>query len=136
MKFTSFTTFTTLLLAAFSSVTVSASPVATLEKRDVFTPPVLYPHNGTVWKIGQHHNVTWDTSNAPAELSNPVGLILLRKAGETTPVILANNFSILLGRIEVTVPWVVDGADYSIILFGDSGNDSQDFTITGSGIEF
>ena len=30
-----------------------------LEKRDVFVPPVLYPHNGTVWTIGQRHNVTW-----------------------------------------------------------------------------
>ena len=32
-----------------------------------------------------------------------------------TAVILQNHFDILLGSIEVTVPWVVDGDDYSII---------------------
>ena len=37
----------------------AALPAAELEKRDVFVPPVLYPHNGTVWTIGQRHNVTW-----------------------------------------------------------------------------
>ena len=31
------------------------------------------------------------------------------------PVILQNGFDILLGRIEITVPWVVDGDDYSIM---------------------
>ena len=30
-------------------------------------------------------------------------------------MILQNNFDILLGSIEVTVPWVVDGDDYSLI---------------------
>ncbi|KDR80957.1 hypothetical protein GALMADRAFT_241511 [Galerina marginata CBS 339.88] len=137
MKFTSFTTFASLLVSAFS--VISASPVAdptVLEKRDVFVPPVLYPHAGTVWTIGQRHNVTWDTSNHPVNITNKVGLIILRKAGLATPVILANKFDILLGRIEVTVPWVVDGSDYQIVLFGDSGNFSPEFTINGSGVDF
>jgi hypothetical protein len=138
MKFTSITTFASILLAsAFSGV--AGSPVASarsLEKRDVFVPPVLYPHAGTVWTFGQRHNVTWDTSNAPAQITNSIGLIMLRKADETTPLILANGFNILLGRIEVTVPWVVEGNDYSLVLFGDSGNDSPTFTITGSGVSF
>jgi hypothetical protein len=30
-----------------------------IEKRDVFVPPVTYPHAGTVWKFGQKHHVTW-----------------------------------------------------------------------------
>jgi hypothetical protein len=30
-------------------------------------------------------------------------------------VILQENFSILLGRIEVTVPWVDDGSDYQVV---------------------
>jgi len=133
MKFTHITTFASVLAAALSSAV--ASPV-TLENRDVFTPPVLYPHAGTVWTIGQHHNVTWDTSNHPVNITNKVGLILLRKADIATPVILANNFDILLGRITVTVPWVVDGDDYQLVLFGDSGNFSHNFTITGSGVSF
>lgn len=35
---------------------VSSSPVS---KRDVFVPPIIYPHQGTVWFVGQTHNVKW-----------------------------------------------------------------------------
>jgi len=31
------------------------------------------------------------------------------------PVILANNFDILLGQANVTVPWVEDGDDYQVV---------------------
>jgi len=61
---------------------------------------------------------------------------MLRKADLTTPVILADKFDILLGRITVQVPWVVDGDDYQLVLFGDSGNFSPQFTITGSDVDF
>lgn len=44
------------LLSAFSLV--SATPL-TPEDRVVFAPHVTYPHTGTVWKVGQRHNVTW-----------------------------------------------------------------------------
>ena len=30
-------------------------------------------------------------------------------------VILAENFNILDGRVEVTVPWVMDRTDYSLV---------------------
>ncbi|KAG6853335.1 hypothetical protein C0991_005162 [Blastosporella zonata] len=73
-----------------------------------------------------------DTANHPVNITNRQGLIQLRKSGETTPVILASGFSILLGRIEIEVPWVIDGDDYQLVLFGDSGNFSPTFTITGS----
>jgi hypothetical protein len=63
-------------------------------------------------------------------------MILLRKGELTTPLILAAGqsdttspsprltnagFDILLGRIEVEVPFVIGGNDYSLVLFGDSG---------------
>ncbi|KAF7356077.1 hypothetical protein MVEN_00937600 [Mycena venus] len=124
MKFSLFTLFSATALAV-----VSATPLA---PRDVYVPPVLYPHNGTVWSVGQRHNVTWDTSDPPVNITNKIGRIMLRKGGLTTPVILEENFSILLGRIEVTVPWVEDGSDYQVVLFGDSGNFSPLFTITGA----
>ena len=31
------------------------------------------------------------------------------------PVILANNFDILLGQVTITVPWVEDGDDYQVV---------------------
>ncbi|KAJ7625800.1 hypothetical protein FB45DRAFT_836078 [Roridomyces roridus] len=130
MKFTCAALFTALLAAAANAAAV---PLTT---RDVFTPPVTYPHAGTVWVSGQTHNVTWDTSNAPAQITNKIGMIFLRKTDLTTPLILADNFDILLGRIEVKVPLVVEGSDYQLVLFGDSGNFSPEFTIQGSGIAF
>ncbi|CDO70317.1 hypothetical protein BN946_scf184843.g6 [Trametes cinnabarina] len=108
-----------------------SAPIASQEKRDVFVPPVLYPHAGTVWTKGQRHNVTWDTTDAPVNITNKVGTILLRKGDLTTPLVLAAGFDILLGRIEVTVPWVIPDSDYSVVLFGDSGNFSPEFTIQG-----
>ena len=65
------------------------------------------------------------------------------------PVILAKGFDILDGRVEITVPWVMDRTDYSLVreyyasfhmlkfhfadyprsVFGDSGNFSPEFTI-------
>ncbi|OBZ69166.1 hypothetical protein A0H81_10913 [Grifola frondosa] len=103
------------LLGLFAHLTGAVPILDNAQKRDVYVPPVLYPHNGTVWTTGQHHNVTWD-----GDLS--------------TPLVLAANFSILLGRIEVTVPWVLPDIDYSIVLFGDSGNFSPQFTITGPAV--
>ncbi|KAJ6590238.1 hypothetical protein B0H10DRAFT_1645344, partial [Mycena sp. CBHHK59/15] len=98
--------------------------------RDVYTPPVTYPHAGTVWYVGQTHNVTWcGYHQPPKQITNKIGRIMLRKSGLTTPVILQENFDILLGRIEVKVPWVEDGTDYQLVLFGDSGNFSPYFTI-------
>ncbi|KAI0647624.1 hypothetical protein C8Q79DRAFT_960456 [Trametes meyenii] len=107
----------------------AAAPLAELEKRDVYVPPVLYPHAGTVWYKGQTHNVTWDVSNPPKQITNKIGRIMLRKGDVSTPLILAKGFDILKGHIEVTVPWVEEGTDYSVVLFGDSGNFSPKFTI-------
>jgi len=106
---------------------VNATPV--LQPRDVFVPPITYPHAGTMWEIKSFHYVTWDTSSAPVNITNKIGTIMLRQNGITFPVILADGFDILLGRIEVQVPWVVPG-DYELVLFGDSGNFSPTFTIT------
>ncbi|KAJ7247178.1 hypothetical protein B0H12DRAFT_1020891 [Mycena haematopus] len=99
------------------------------EARDVYAPHVTYPHAGTVWKVGQRHNVTWDVTHPPSRITNNKGQIVLRKGNITTPVILRKNFPILLGRIEVRVPRVKPGDDYQLVLFGDSGNFSPYFTI-------
>ncbi|PPQ94692.1 hypothetical protein CVT25_009547 [Psilocybe cyanescens] len=134
MKFTSVTTLASLLFVALSS-NVSALPTNTLEQRDVFVPPILDPHAGTVWTSGQRRLVTWDTSNHPVNITNKVGRIFLRMNDLTTPLILAQNFDILQGKVQVTVPLVVEG-DYQLVLFGDSGNFSPTFKIKGSGVQF
>ncbi|RDX49818.1 hypothetical protein OH76DRAFT_1418291 [Lentinus brumalis] len=121
------------LFACLTQLVMGAAvPAKAVDKRDVFVPPVLYPHAGTVWAQGQTHNVTWNTSNAPEQITNRQGFILLRKGDLATPVVLGNGFDILLGRIEVTLPKsLLSGDDYSLVLFGDSGNFSPQFTING-----
>lgn len=59
MKFTSLTIAAISIFSAFSAPGVSGAPAAELDTRDVFVPPITYPHAGTVWKVGQRHNVTW-----------------------------------------------------------------------------
>ncbi|KAL6302822.1 hypothetical protein BKA93DRAFT_827119 [Sparassis latifolia] len=99
--------------------------------RDVFVPPIITPNASTVWEIGQQYNVTWNTTDAPVNITNKYGMVVLVENGLLdleNP--LANNFSILDGWVTVTAPDVTPATDYSIVLFGDSGNNSPNFTIT------
>ncbi|KAK0239217.1 hypothetical protein EDD85DRAFT_1003038 [Armillaria nabsnona] len=77
------------------------------------------------------HTVTWDVSNPPTDITNPIGSIKLRKDGITF-LTLASGFNILLGQYEVTVPYVAESSEYILVLMGDSGNRSPGFTIRGS----
>jgi len=115
-------------LASTSAAPVSVSDLA---KRDVWDPTVLYPHNGTVWKVGNHHNVTWDASNPPADGISEVSMVVLSHNSTLLDVEnpLAFNFSLLTGRIEIQVPQVPTSDLYQIVLFGDSGNAGPYFRI-------
>ncbi|KIP03156.1 hypothetical protein PHLGIDRAFT_95126 [Phlebiopsis gigantea 11061_1 CR5-6] len=121
--------FTKTLAAVTLGALGMTAAAPTREARDVYVPPVLYPHAGTVWFSGQKHNVTWDNSNPPKSISNGA-FILLRTGTFETPVVLAHGFDLRAGRVEVTVPEVITG-NFSIVLFGDSGNWSDDFLING-----
>ncbi|SJL16052.1 uncharacterized protein ARMOST_19567 [Armillaria ostoyae] len=121
MKLTFSTAFLTALFAAAASASVTPT------RRDIFTPPITSPSTGTVWTVKTIQNVTWDTSNPPSPITdrNRSSIRLIKG------VVLADQFDILLGSIEVQVPWVSEGDDYSLALFGDSGNRGKSFTITG-----
>ncbi|KAI0339004.1 hypothetical protein BDW22DRAFT_1362343 [Trametopsis cervina] len=123
-----FMTYFLFLFFALAAV-VSAAP---LIPRDDFVPPILYPQAGTVWTVGQKHNVTWSLNNVPSQITNPNGKLVLAKGGYLIGLDkpIAQNFSIALGRIEITVPDVQEpGNDYALVLFGNSGNSSPNFTI-------
>jgi hypothetical protein len=97
-----------LLVLLFLAFGVSAAPgVVPLQiavqqqvKRDVWVPPILSPHSGTIWHIGKTATVTWyvgffahktsvwreldpltltcrNTSTRPTEVTNPTGTVLL-----------------------------------------------------------
>ncbi|KAI0258947.1 hypothetical protein BC834DRAFT_667990 [Gloeopeniophorella convolvens] len=130
-----FTTTATYLFTILAVALMSAAKPIQLVARDVYTPPVTYPHAGTVWKVGNYHNVTWDNSDPPQRVTNPIGQIILRKnnatIGNQIGITLASGFSIVSeSRVVVQVPDVAPGSDYYINLFGDSGDTSPLFTIT------
>ncbi|KAF7314460.1 hypothetical protein MKEN_00918800 [Mycena kentingensis (nom. inval.)] len=126
----------------FSAVTSAPTPTS---QRDVFSPPVLYPRKSTVWHVGEKHNVTWDMSKAPKRITNNIGMIVLVKdhildLGEFNVLLsalsypspdhpLAQNFPINISHHEITVPKVKPGHTYQILVFGDSGNTGEMFTI-------
>ncbi|KAF9054632.1 hypothetical protein BJ165DRAFT_1440194, partial [Panaeolus papilionaceus] len=101
------------LLGAIAAAT--ALPVADLNLRDVFVPPILTPTAGTVWTAGQRVTVTWDLTDVPTQITNPIGNIRLRKDGWTSPFLLADGFQITDGSVEFTVPRVVEGDDYQLV---------------------
>ncbi|KAJ3790773.1 hypothetical protein GGU10DRAFT_130072 [Lentinula aff. detonsa] len=127
-----FTTFNFFFVIAFALLAlVHAHPVS-LAIRDVFVPEVLTPKAGDTWVIGDTQSVTWNVSSPPAQITNPVGQLLLRKGELTQNVTLAGNFSILAGNVSFIVPSVTPDDDYSVVLFGDSGNFSPDFSIVAN----
>ncbi|KAJ7147135.1 hypothetical protein C8R43DRAFT_953327 [Mycena crocata] len=123
-----FTLFLLILFAIFSLVASVPTPL----QRDVFSPPVLYPRNGTVWRVGERHNVTWDLTNAPAHITNNIGMVILCKDHMLLDLDrpLAKGFDIRIAHHEIVVPNVKPGSDYRILVFGDSGNTGEMFTIT------
>ncbi|KAI0825583.1 hypothetical protein BC629DRAFT_1586483 [Irpex lacteus] len=120
MKF--FSTAAVLLAATVASVNAAAL--------DVWAPAVLSPKAGDVWTSGEHVSVTWDLSSKPVNITNKIGFILLRSGNSDTPVVLAHDFQLADGSVGVTVPDVLTG-DYSLTLFGDSGDHSAVFHING-----
>ncbi|KAJ4483386.1 hypothetical protein J3R30DRAFT_3284270 [Lentinula aciculospora] len=110
---------------------VYAHPISLLA-RDVFVPEIITPTTGETWVIGDTQSVTWNVSSPPAQITNPVGQILLRKGELTQNVTLAGDFSILAGNVSFIVPSVTPDDDYSIVLFGDSGNFSPEFSIVAN----
>ncbi|KAF8997974.1 hypothetical protein BDQ17DRAFT_1309386 [Cyathus striatus] len=113
------------ILLSVVHITVNASPIehASRSALDVFNPTILTPTASTVWTIGDIQSVTWDTSNAPENISNGA-LVLL----SNVELVLAQGFDFRSGSVNFTVPNVAPGT-YHITLFGDSGDISPDFQI-------
>ncbi|KAK0504097.1 hypothetical protein EDD18DRAFT_1132043 [Armillaria luteobubalina] len=124
-----------LLLLLFSGF-VHALP---LISRDVISPPITSPTAGAVWTVGQTVMVTWNTTVIPpaSQVTNPIGKIVLGHQANNSLNLdldhpLASNFQLTDGQVDITVPDVEPRDDYIIVLFGDSGNTSPEFTIQQS----
>ncbi|KAH9060472.1 hypothetical protein EDB87DRAFT_607524 [Lactarius vividus] len=106
-----------------------------LVKRIVVSPQITSPSASTTWNVGDKVTVTWETSSIPPP-GNFTGQLLLgflTLEGENLDVDhpLAQDFSLSTGSVQITVPNVPVRTNYIVVLFGDSGNASPQFTITG-----
>ncbi|KAI6039332.1 hypothetical protein EDC04DRAFT_2603307 [Pisolithus marmoratus] len=123
------------LAAFFFSVFARAAPIQPVELL-VFSPTITSPTDSTVWITNTKANVTWITSNIPAEKQNSTGLLLLgynSSGSENLDIYhpLASQFPLSQGWVEFVVPYnLTYRTDYIVVLFGDSGNASPQFTIT------
>ncbi|KAJ6475042.1 hypothetical protein C8R47DRAFT_1220868 [Mycena vitilis] len=113
----------------FYSLSVLAAP---LDSRTVFDPPITSPSANTVWKAGDVETVT-NASGIPAGSTGQIVLGFLTSDSENlSNTSLASGFDLTDGKVDITVPSVVTRTNYIIVLFGDSGNRSPEFTIQGS----
>ncbi|KAL4069881.1 hypothetical protein V8B97DRAFT_1872028 [Scleroderma yunnanense] len=131
------------LLSLFSAFVLAISYLAHAapvkpEELLAFSPSIFYPTAGVVWPAGSVQNVTWRTDNIPDEVKNSTGLILLGYQTSDSENLdikrpLASSFPITAGFVQFTVPSdLVYRTNYIVVLFGDSGNASPQFTITNS----
>jgi len=135
--------FTTVLAA------VAAASAASIHlgraQLDVIDLPIVHPAAGAVWHAGDVQTVTWDTAPLPPSQQSQVGLILLGYYNHTSADAqnehldienpLASNFLLSAGQINVTVPNKPELDSYFLVLFGDSGNVSGEFTIAPAGAQ-
>ncbi|KAL5524450.1 hypothetical protein ACEPAF_9590 [Sanghuangporus sanghuang] len=108
----------------------TSSPVVNI----VYNPLITYPTAGVVWTVGETKTITWETSEIPEELRNSTGTILLGYNEDDSENLdiaqpLATGFNLTDGQVNVTVPEKQERSDYIVVLFGDSGNASPEFTI-------
>ncbi|KAI0707879.1 hypothetical protein C8Q76DRAFT_134322 [Earliella scabrosa] len=84
---------------------------------------ITYPNQTSVWIWGYQHNVTWDQNHWLGEATHPV--IKLFKGDLDTHNVLAKEFNLTQGRVEVTVPSVEEGSDYVIRLYYQAGTNTS-----------
>ncbi|KAJ8469954.1 hypothetical protein ONZ45_g16712 [Pleurotus djamor] len=123
------------LVVGLSATNSSASPKNALQERTVYSPPILEPTHGTVWKPHSHVTVRWNANGIPKNAS-PKGKLVLgwqdhpggsEHLNLSHP--LASGIDLRKGMTTVIAPEVAPGNNYIVALFGDSGNISPSFTI-------
>ncbi|KAI9449834.1 hypothetical protein F5148DRAFT_624021 [Russula earlei] len=125
--------FTNIVIYAILVQVVHALP---LDERIVIAPHITSPNADTVWTPGSDELVTWDTSIIPPN-GNFTGTLFLgfQTAGSENLDVahpLADGFSLRDGSVHVTCPTVSAGNNYIVVLMGDSGNTSPQFTVAST----
>jgi len=130
--------FTALFSALALAVSTNATPVHVAKRTEliVVSPSITSPSLGDTWPVGSAQNVTWDTTEIPQIAKNYTGTLMLgyydsdsqsEHLNYTHP--LAHGFLLTAGSQNVTVPDVLPRDTYIVVLLGDSGNSSPQFSI-------
>jgi len=115
----------------------SASPLVARAVQGAWNPPVTAPKAGDVWTVRSTQLVTWATDEIPPSSANSTGTLLLGyfdgySQGENLDIEhpLASGFLLADGCVHVEVPDVSPRDNYIVVLMGNSGNASPEFTIS------
>ncbi|KAI9317046.1 hypothetical protein BX666DRAFT_1857930 [Dichotomocladium elegans] len=124
--------FFSILLLLFAAFFASTDGLA-------LNPPIKVPNAHTVWNAGGTYAVEWNTTTVSGIPIPPTdkGIVMLGYINngdfsEHLRWTLAVYFPLDTGHVNVTLPSdLPTGDNYIIVLFGDSGNASPQFTILG-----
>ncbi|KAH8099421.1 hypothetical protein BXZ70DRAFT_1009230 [Cristinia sonorae] len=123
-----------LLLTLFAASSVVLAGPITPVAFDVYNPKITSPVAAQVWPVGSAQVVSWDLHSIPPSEYEKVGHLLLgfnENDTENLDILhpLSTGFSIGDGNVTITVPDVPTRDDYIVVLLGDSGNVSPEFSI-------
>ncbi|KAH9936223.1 uncharacterized protein B0H18DRAFT_1081901 [Fomitopsis serialis] len=128
------------LAFAASAALALAAPASFIPIADdviLWSADISAPNIFTTWQVGSTQTIKWDPSQVPQTAANHTGVVLLgyyendsENLDTQTP--LVTGFQISDGQVDITVPNVPTRNDYIVVLFGNSGNASPTFTITGT----
>ncbi|KAF9644283.1 hypothetical protein BDM02DRAFT_3077858, partial [Thelephora ganbajun] len=113
-----------------------ASPLVTRAGHGTWNPQITAPQAGDIWTVGSTQFVTWNTDRIPPSAVNKTGALFLGfldgyATSENLDIHrpLAYGFPLIDGCVSVQVPDVKPRDTYIVVLMGNSGNASPEFTI-------
>ncbi|CAO1618397.1 unnamed protein product [Sympodiomycopsis kandeliae] len=115
-----------------------------IAEREVINCQITNPTNSDNWSAGAPSEVTWDKSCvADPKFQEYTGTLVLgySEAGSESLNLnvehpLADGFKLKDGYVDFTLPSdIPTKSTYFVVLMGDSGNKSEEFTITGAPAE-
>ncbi|KAI9033620.1 hypothetical protein CLU79DRAFT_806938 [Phycomyces nitens] len=116
-----------------------AALIVCLVRAVVLNPHITVPNANTVWEAGESYDVTWnsiiDGTPIDPSLNGTIKLGYLEgdDINEHLFWTLASGFPLSTGSQSVVLPdSLVTRSSYIIVLMGDSGNASPQFTIKGN----
>ncbi|KAF9990236.1 hypothetical protein BGZ80_006946 [Entomortierella chlamydospora] len=119
----------------FAKALLLISFVVSVATAILINPHITSPKKGVEWKANSYQTVQWDTKGIKGSKATGTLLLGYREGNSLNEHLdtahpLAKDFPLKNGRIKVKVPNVDPRKRYIVVLLGNSGNASPEFTIT------